>query len=380
MLNNLERRIKVCFVSPLGYPLYNKKSKRGFFGGGAAVQLYLITKTLAKNQYFEIDVITSNFNLTKNKIEIIKNIKLYNTRPLKRKLSYYFLSLFDIFITLIKIKPDVIIQRGANKITGICAFYSRYFKRKFIFSIANLPDINGDRERGFFGKMYKYGLDNATFIVAQHKNQVLELEKYKKRRFNNIAVIKSGYKIPQPIKEDRNHILWVGRAIDWKRPELYIKLAQKFSSIHFIMICNKSDEKARNIRYWDKINDKASKVSNLRFIEYVSFHEIDNFFKKALIFINTSIYEGFPNTYIQAFLNKTPVISLNVNPDEIFTNNLIGYWCNNNFDEMVNNLKELLENKRVYESISENCYEFVKKEHNIEKIAYSWDKIIRNTI
>ena len=38
---------------------------------------------------------------------------------------------------------------------------------------------------------------------------------------------------------------------------------------------------------------------------------------KSKILINTSSFEGFPNTFVQAWANGVPVISLKVDPDNI---------------------------------------------------------------
>ena len=95
-----------------------------------------------------------------------------------------------------------------------------------------------------------------------------------------------------------------------------------------------------------------------------------------MVLVNTSLYEGFPNTFIQALKNKTPILSLNVNPDDFLTKNEIGFFCRNDFTQMENNLKLLLQNKELYESYSKNAFLYVKNNHNIEEIAKEWIKLI----
>ena len=378
MRTKKNQKLKVCFVSMLGYPLYNRNSKREFFGGGAAVQLYILSKEFSKDNNFEVNVITGNFNLTENRIEISQNIKLHNVRPIKRKISYYFLSQINLFITLIKIKPDVVIQRGANKTTGICSLYCKIFKKKFIYSIANLTDVNGKNERGFFGKFYKYGLNNANHIIAQNRDQITVLEKYKKKKFTNINIIKNSFEIRNWKTQDKKNILWVARAINWKRPEMFIKLAGIFTNENFIMICSKTDEKVRNVKYWEQIFSTALKVPNLKFLEFVPFHKINQFFMRTKVFVNTSSFEGFPNTFIQAFINKTPVLSFNVNPDNLLTTHKIGMWCKNDFSTMIENLKKLLYDKELYELYSQNCFNYVQKHHNVSGNIKKWKEIIKS--
>ncbi len=50
----------------------------------------------------------------------------------------------------------------------------------------------------------------------------------------------------------------------------------------------------------------------------ISQQEVNAELANAHVLVNTSLYEGFPNTFIQAWMRRTVVVSLNVNPDGIF--------------------------------------------------------------
>ena len=84
--------------------------------------------------------------------------------------------------------------------------------------------------------------------------------------------------------------------------------------------------------YAEKIYTTASKIKNIKIIDFVDFHKIDEYFKKARVFVNSSIEEGFPNTFIQACKNKTPIVSLDVNPDNFIDNHEVGVFCNGILD------------------------------------------------
>jgi len=49
--------MKVCFISPLGYGLYNRHS--GYPFGGAEVQFYLLAHALASDPEFQVTVLTT---------------------------------------------------------------------------------------------------------------------------------------------------------------------------------------------------------------------------------------------------------------------------------------------------------------------------------
>ena len=362
------KKIKICIISHFGYPLYNKKCMETDIGGGAGVQLYLLSKEFTKKNNINVNVITGNHKIQKKRIELYQNIKLFNVLPIKRNIFNIFKFVIFIFITLIQIKPDIIIQRAPSTSTGICAFYSKLFRKKFIYSIANKPDVNGVAEKGVLGKFYKYGLDNASVIVAQHNDQILELEKFKKRKVRNILVIKSGYEIIEIDQIKKTKILWVSRAMEWKRAEFFLELAKKIPDKDFIIICTKTN----NEKYWKTIFDNAFKIHNLKFLNFVPFQKMDSYFQKAKFFINTSIFEGFPNTFIQAFKNKTLVISLNVNPEEILTKHKIGIFCNDDLKKMEVTINHLFENQELYNSYTKKAYSYVKENHDIKEISKKW--------
>jgi glycosyltransferase involved in cell wall biosynthesis len=66
---------------------------------------------------------------------------------------------------------------------------------------------------------------------------------------------------------------------------------------------------------YDEIATATQKVSNLIFHGFVPYHKVNEYFSRASLFVNTSSIEGFPNTFIQAWMHYTPVVGLNVDPD-----------------------------------------------------------------
>ena len=96
--------------------------------------------------------------------------------------------------------------------------------------------MDGSAEKGIIGKIYKFGLENADYIIAQNEEQVSLLQRRVKHSISNIKIIKSGYFMENPKIKDKQYILWVARAVDWKRPEIFLKLAIIFPKEKFLMI------------------------------------------------------------------------------------------------------------------------------------------------
>jgi glycosyltransferase involved in cell wall biosynthesis len=172
---------------------------------------------------------------------------------------------------------------------------------------------------------------------------------------------------------NKKYILWIARFESWKRPELFIDLADRFINESFIMICPNTNTDNNN---YNELINLVSRKKNIKFIKYVEFEKIQDYFNEAKVFINTSDYEGFPNTFIQAGIGRTPILSLNVNPDDFITDNNCGYFCGSDFDNMVDKLNKLLKNKKDWEEKSKNIFKYIKDNHNIYKNIEIFNDII----
>ncbi len=362
----------ICVVSLKVIALFNEKSKVSY--GGAEVQLYLLSNEISQNEDNHLNILTGYIDDNLKKPFKKKSISVFPSIPLRSSLKNYIYRPLTLFKKLIQINPDVIIQRSIGPETGIILIYCKLFNKKFIYSVAHDNEVLRSKLNILNRLLMSLVIMLTSAIVAQSHFQLNNLEKYLNKK-NHISLIKSGYDIKLN-KMKKSLILWVGRAVNWKRGEKFISLANHFPKESFLMICRHSDD----VKYWTELKLRAKNVSNLRLLEFVPFKNIDYYFQRAKIFINTSISEGFPNTFIQALKNMVPIISLNVDPDNFLVDNEFGFNCYNNFDEMEQRLKELLESNDIYDYYSNNGYNFVLKNHNIEQISQKWIILIKNIL
>ena len=360
------RIMKICFISLKSYPIFNKNINSIF--GGAEVQLYLLSKEFSKYKGVDVNVIVADYG--QKDIEIYKDIKLYKSNNFKKNHINQFLNFFKVFN---KIKAEVYIQRTLTPVSGLIALYCKIINKYFIYMVAHDSEVDGNyrKKHGFFKNwIAKLTFNFADMIIVQNNTQKNYLT-YRGRPSN---ILKSSSTFTNNSKYNQKYILWVGRSEKWKNPEMFIKLAEMNPKNKFIMICSTA---IKQEKYHLKIKNQASKIMNLQFIDFVPYAKIDTYFRDAKHFINTSEQEGFPNTFIQAAKNKTPIISLNVNPDDMLNKYNCGFYCKNKFSNMNIYLNELLLNQKLYNKMSLNAYKYAKEKHNIKKNAKQFYNLIK---
>jgi glycosyltransferase involved in cell wall biosynthesis len=182
----------------------------------------------------------------------------------------------------------------------------------------------------------------------------------------------------------RNYVLWVGNSLPKKRQEVFAELAKMLPQYKFVMAMNVGcQERFNNAR------DAAKEIDNLEFLGSIKPSETQKWFNGASLYLNTSIREGFPNTYLQACKGKTPIISLNVSPDDIISNYNLGYcigWdevkrqdeCPIRLAKLLSPVVEIMLSDNSQRSkIGENCFNYVREHHSPAVVVSKLETLLR---
>lgn len=337
--------------------------------GGAEIQIsYLVNELVRENfdvYYIYEDNGTNILNSQKIHLFPLKKINIKN-RFGKRWFLYY----KRIKKTLNDIKPDCIYTRLYSSWSGIAAVYAKNNAIRHIWAIASDSDINRlSRNRSclkpfdfiedyFVKKAFKY----ATLILTQNSFQQEMLLSLHGR---------NGIKIPQmSLPERKNEIrkdckivnvIWVANIKPIKRPENFLELVKsnknnKFVKFTMVGRCSSS--------YNLLLTQLADAQSNFYYLGELSNEEVNELLCQAHVLINTSEYEGFSNTFVQAWLRKVVVLSMRSNPDGVITHEKIGYMCKT-VSELDMKLKFLQNNKDVLDEMAEKAYKYAINNHSV---------------
>lgn len=364
-------KIKICFISIFSYPLFFPKSKVVF--GGGELDIFNVSRALSELDYFDISVVVGDFG--QQRLIRYQELNLYRSFSLEKKILNYLIAPIKLFLLLKKLDADVYVCECAGVEVGITGLFCKLFKKKFIYRVAHDMDCSLEyvEKNGIAGIGYKFGLESASLVFSLTKRQKSKL--FQNHKINS-PVLNYGLQIIDGQNTKKDYILWVARCESWKNPDVCLKIAEKFSDQKFVMICPKQND----LELFEKIKRKSKSLSNLKFIERVSFKDSQGYFNKAKLFIGTSEYEGFPNTYIQSCIGSVPIISYKVNPDDFIKKHNLGYCSGGNIDLMMRQIENILSDTEDWKTKSKNAYKYAKENHDIKKVVLDWEAEIKKLI
>ena len=366
------RKIKLSFISFLAYPLFNEKSDAVF--GGAEIDAYNLAKKLAENEKYDITFYVGDFGQKQEERYGSIKVRKFSYMNLEKytSVSSRLLRRLNIISEVLKMDCDVCFVEAYNEMLGWVALLPGRLKgSKTIFRLAHDldTDLEDAAQKGrLYHFLYRYGIYRADSVISQTE---IQKELLKSNLDIDSRVIKNGFFIQDEIPFDmKKTILWVARAQSWKRPELFLQLVKQLPEEQFVMVMPGENDLQKRIK------EEARLYPNLRFVDFVPFARIQQYYNEAKLFVNTSEYEGFPNAFVQACLGKTPILSFNVNPDSFIEVNGLGYFCSEDMDKAVHFIKS--STTKSMADMGEKAMSYVKRNHDISSISLIYEEIIRN--
>jgi glycosyltransferase involved in cell wall biosynthesis len=107
---------------------------------------------------------------------------------------------------------------------------------------------------------------------------------------------------------------------------------------------------------------QAELLPNLCFHGRVPYSKVGAFYERARVFVNTSDSEGFPNSFLQAWVRGTPVISF-FDPDGVIDSNRLG-GVPRSMEEMIDMVRALATDDATRERVSGRCRDYMNLHYN----------------
>ena len=402
----MARKPRICFTIPSIYPLFNPENKTSF--GGWEVRIALIAKELARRGKYEVNLVVADHG--QPHIEKREGVTLYSwegrelwgipipAKPISTRLKRRFKRLWNKYVVPPKIgqvgsykilpemisiydeiDADIYIVPGNSEFSTEVSYYCQQRGKQYVFlagsDIDYVPEHKTHPEkRDLYGVPYylkAYAIESAAAHIVQSEHQAHLLRTGYGRTG---TVIKNPIDLQRKFRRDpaTKTILWVGKSNEMvKRPSLILGLARQLSQFHFVVFMLRGHEELHK-----KCLAEAQELRNVTLFEYVPFEQIEQYFANARLHVNTSVFEGFPNTFLQAAKYGVPTVSLKVDPGNMLSRYGCGVACEDNFENFRQNVESLMTNAQLHETYSQQSLDYIKKHHDKEIIVPQFEAVL----
>jgi glycosyltransferase involved in cell wall biosynthesis len=276
---------------------------------------------------------------------------------------------------------DIYYQNCAEYVTGQAALWCHRNGRKFVYSVASEPDcdkrlpkMNTHRER----ILYRYGLKRACKIIVQTKTQ----QEMIRSGFGQDSIV-----LPMPCPgpsednsiDDRqehngqNRILWIGRLCEVKRPDCLLDLAEECPDLAFDIVGPIDDTE-----YVRNVCRRAKSLTNVTLHGPASRETVPEFYQKAKLLCCTSDFEGFPNTFLEAWSYGLPIVST-FDPDNLIADKNMGSVYQR-VTELAAGIHELLDSETKWRKASQAAREYFRENHEMNTSMKRFERIFLDAV
>jgi len=370
--------MKVCFVSPRLYLYLSSNSERP--AGGAQRQQSMISTALA-NRGYEVWAIVADYGQRVRErhegVDLVKGVPERISGP-----QSVVSSLYGLTRAMYIASPDIYLVRGAPRLATATYSLSRLFRKRFVFRVANDADVDPSYLKSRYPQLlihlYRIAISHAEAVIAQTQRQRQLLREH----FNvEASLVPNGYDLPPPSKilshEKREHVLWVGSSDpERKNPRLFVQLASQLPDLEFTMI---SQPIAGDEDFHNDLREAAESVENINFTGPVAPDAIHDYYRTAMLLVNTSDYEGFPNTFLEAWRFETPTLSLYFDLDELLENEVGGIRASS-IENLAAITEELASNDSRRAELGADGRSYMKENYSLSKVVNRYQKAFEGAL
>jgi len=274
-------------------------------------------------------------------------------------------------------RPDWWYWRGATHAYGPMVAISRLAGVGNVFAVAFDSDVEPRRalsRRPAYWPLYTWGLSWTDRIVVQHGGQLAALPS---RWAEKARLVPSMAGAPASVKAHRcrkNHVAWIGMLRQTKRPDLLVEVARRLPAIQFV-VCGGATPHRSPVGYGDRVAEELRTLPNVTFLGQVDPDTALDVVADAALLLSTSDEEGFPNTFLEAWVRGTPVVSLSVDPGDVVRRLGLGS-VSGGLDRLTVDIPALLASPDRRDEISARAREHVVRTHGQDAVVAAFESAL----
>jgi glycosyltransferase involved in cell wall biosynthesis len=364
----------VVIFAPSAGPLYGAPGQ----AGGAELQSYHLARWLAQSGLRVRHVVESSGPMEPpDGIEVVSLGPDVHRRGLPRRRA--------IVQALRRADGRVYIQRSAGIATGLVAIFARATGRRAIFSASSDGDFTRDRtmmsqmggslEQRHVRVQYQVGLRSVHAVVAQTHGQA----QLAQASFGIDAEVIRSFCLLSPVSvEHREAFLWIGSLTDVKDPLSFLDLVERSPDVPFWMVAY--THRTRWEQLAAEVRSRAARLANLELLPHRPREELLNLYTRAIAVVNTSVFEGFPNTFLEAWARGTPTVSLRIDPDGVIVRNGLGAVSGGSLETAAARIRLFAEDPTAARTAGEAGRRYIERVHDPGVVGPHWVELVEKQI
>jgi glycosyltransferase involved in cell wall biosynthesis len=361
--------MKILFFSSFAHLVLERSGSRT--SGGAELQVALLARELARHGE---EVVIAGGDVGQEDRVVLDGILTRNAGKFHTGRILEMMRAIPRVVRVLREEhPEWVVVMGWTAWLFILWLLRPFLGYKLDFICALDSEINGEyrRENPVFGSLFEFAVRRCD---ARHSITRDQSEVFKRRgmdcTFYRYLLVPRG--APQSLEKNID-LLWVSRCQPIKRPHLFLDLAESLPEARCRMICPCEDR-----GLWNSVVERAATIPNLEFVEKVPYHEIQEYYDRSHVFVNTSTFEGFPNSFIQAGLGKAALLSICVDPDGMIRVFGSGMMSGERKGDLVRAARLMLADKTkllaMQEGSARMVAEWLDNKENVERFLTGLDR------
>jgi glycosyltransferase involved in cell wall biosynthesis len=248
--------------------------------------------------------------------------------------------------TLKRTGAGLFYARGMGVLELVVLAFAKVSRAKFVFAVAADSEL-----MGFMDRYHHFHEGNATFwdvisnvvpievaarilvraadvVLVQHEHQAILAGQKAKKVVHLNNLVDPELLAVRP-KQSSGNILLVGAISKRKGLRVLLPIIESVEHVVFEFVGTPQHVEGESV--WNRLSGYPNVILHGQLPREQTLEKIAT--AKALL--NVSEMEGFPNTFLEAWVLGTPVISLFVDPGGIIKRNHLGYVCDGDMEELV---------------------------------------------
>jgi glycosyltransferase involved in cell wall biosynthesis len=338
--------------------------------GGAETQILAIARGLAKLGVRVSIIAIGGPDELPSDIDGVRIVTRPPSRTNKRLVGRV-IEAIRIWQVLWRSPSQTVVYRCAGPELGLIALYTRFVRRRLVFSTANVVDFEieklNDKRRDLL--LYKLGVRLADAIVVQTEEQVdLCVTAFGRRP----GLVKSIAIPSATMAEPPEAFLWVGRLVSYKQPLEYIALARALPEARFWMVGVPSQNDEHPMSMTEEVQVAANQIPNLELLAPRPHAGVQELMSRAVASVNTADFEGMPNVLLEAWSLGIPALVLTHDPGGVVATYGLGGFANGSRERLVELAREQWRNRDDREELEQRCRAYLAAHHAPETVLRGW--------